>query len=127
MRLLLDTHTLLWYVSGQRELGSDAQDAIRDATNKAMVSMASFWEIAIKQSLGKLELHPNVDALVAKCEYAKIDLLPISVTHVKRLVTLPHHHRDPFDRMLVAQAMEEQFRIVSCDSALDAYGIQRIW
>lgn len=127
MKLLLDTHTLLWYVSGQRELGSNAQAAIRDSTNEAVVSMASLCEIAIKQSLGKLELHPDIDGLVAKCSFAQIDLLGISVRHVKRLVTLPHHHRDPFDRILAAQALEDGFRVVSCDPALDAYGVQRIW
>lgn len=127
MRLLLDTHTVLWYVSGQRDLGGDAQRAIRDATNEAWVSMASFWEIAIKQSLGKLELKPDIDALVSKCAFARIGLLPIAPAHAKRLVSLPHHHRDPFDRMLVAQALEEHFQIVSCDVLLDAYGIKRIW
>lgn len=127
MKLLLDTHTLLWYVSGQRELGSNAQTVIRDSANEAVVSMASLWEIAIKQSLGKLELHPDIDGLVAKCSFARIDLLGISVRHVKRLVTLPHYHRDPFDRILVAQALEDGFRVVSRDPALDAYGIERIW
>lgn len=127
MRLLLDTHTLLWYVSGEHELGANAQAAILDASNEAVVSIASFWEIAIKQNLGKLELRPDLDTLVAKSSFAGIGLLPISVSHAKRLVTLPHHHRDPFDRMLVAQALEEPLCVVSRDTAFDAYGVERIW
>jgi len=128
MTLLLDTHALIWLVVGDPRLSPDALAAIQRDDARNWLSVATLWEIAIKQSLGKLVLGDDAIArLVVRADADGIQLLPIAAAHCQRIVQLPSHHRDPFDRMLVAQAQEEGLSIVSADPALDAYDIKRIW
>lgn len=128
MKYLLDTHTLLWYTLGSPQLSSTACTLILESTNEILISPASFWEIAIKISLGRLALQKPYEDFVDAClnRYGFM-LLPISPKHTGAVITLPFHHKDPFDRLLVAQALIEKIPIVNCDALLDQYGIQRIW
>ena len=87
----------------------------------------SFWEMAIKSALGKLILPKSVELLWQEAEPAGIGVLPIQARHLTRLATLPHHHRDPFDRLMIAQALEEGWEVISSDDQWDAYGVTRIW
>ncbi len=128
MNSLLDSHTLLWFYLDAPELSRVAKDSIADAANQHFVSPASFWEIAIKVSVGKLRLHESFDEFIQHAIYDNgFTLLNVTPAHAAALITLPHHHRDPFDRMLIAQASVEGFAIVSADKALDDYAIRRIW
>ena len=128
MKLLLDTHTLLWYVNRDAQLSFSARALIDDLANEQIVSVVSLWEVTIKHSLGKLALNmPLVDLLALSSAQNPFHLLPIEPAHLLTLSGLPYHHNDPFDRLLVAQALTEKLPIVSIDAALDAYGIQRWW
>ena len=128
MRLLLDTHAFLWFFIGNTSLSATARALIEDESNEKFFSVASLWEIAIKVSIGKLTLSaPFDDIFPDQIANNGIDLLGITSAHVSAITTLPFHHRDPFDRLLIAQALIEQMQIVSADAALDAYSITRIW
>jgi PIN domain nuclease of toxin-antitoxin system len=128
MRLLLDTHAFLWFVWGAPELSSKARSLIEDRGNQSFVSIASLWEIAIKVGIGKLVLARPLDSfLIERLDGNGFDTLPIERSHIVRLATLPIHHRDPFDRLLVVQCLAEAMPLVSADSAFDAYGVQRLW
>ncbi len=128
MNLILDTHTFLWFTSASPELSATARDLIEDATNDLFLSVASPWEIGIKVSTGKLTLgRPINDFFERRMRETGVRLLPISLAHVACVATLPFHHRDPFDRMLIAQSLTESMNIVSADSVLDAYGVTRLW
>ncbi|HEX8671487.1 MAG TPA: type II toxin-antitoxin system VapC family toxin [Longimicrobium sp.] len=128
MRLLLDTHTVLWFLEGNPRLSRTARDLIEDLSNERLFSAAGAWEIAIKVSLGKLELHVPYERLVPGQLLANgIALLPLLPEHLTGVLALPFHHRDPFDRMLVAQAFAEEAVLVSADPVLDAYGVRRVW
>lgn len=128
MRVLLDTHSLLWFIDGSARLSPTARMLIEDADNQPFLSMASLWEIAIKLSIGKLSLGQPFDMLIPEqMRLNGIELLQIEMAHVMAVAKLPFHHRDPFDRLLIAQAMVEQIPIVSGDPASDAYGIKRLW
>jgi PIN domain nuclease of toxin-antitoxin system len=128
VRLLLDTHTLLWCFNGARSLSSPARRLIEDGGNEILVSAASAWEIATKVRLGKL---PTGEELIASFDryLAQLgcDALPISLEHALRAGKLPGEHRDPFDRMLIAQAQAENLPIVSNDRIFDVYAVHRIW
>jgi PIN domain nuclease of toxin-antitoxin system len=124
--LLLDTHTFIWYSEGSSDLPGGVRIRIEDA-DQVYVSIASLWEIAIKVSLGKLALQSDYTTLEAGLLSAGMSLLPISFADTVRVVSLPFHHRDPFDRILVAQAMNLNCPLVSRDNILDAYLIQRSW
>ena len=128
MRLLLDTHAFLWYVLDDPQLSSAAKAVIENQEADVFVSPASCWEIAIKISLGKYSLTVPFETFWQQGidQYA-FELLPIEVRHVAALINLPFHHRDPFDRLIVAQAMIERIPLISSDPVLDAYSIQRIW
>lgn len=128
MKLLLDTHALLWALEANPRLSRRALDAMRDATNPAWFSMASFWEIAIKRSLAKLRLPPDwLPRASAHMTDNAIGRLDIAPAHCQQVESLQHHHRDPFDRMLVAQALVEKLTIVSANATFDAYGVARLW
>lgn len=128
MRVLLDTHTFLWFIEGKPLLSITARQIVEDIANERLLSIASIWEAAIKFGTGKLELSQPFDILIPSQLHGNvITLLDITVAHTMRITTLPFHHRDPFDRMLVAQAMAENLPIVSADTIFDAYGIARIW
>jgi PIN domain nuclease of toxin-antitoxin system len=124
MNLLLDTQAFLWFESGDSRLSSAAKQIIQDPTNIKFISLATYWEIAIKDSLGKLELHISFDDLFDLKGYTH---LHIGGEHLKALRILPMLHRDPFDRLLIAQALAEQFSVVGSDSQFDLYGVKRIW
>lgn len=128
MKLLLDTHALLWFLGGSDRLSAPARTTIEDLSHTRLFSVAGAWEAAIKVSLGKLCLDVPFTRLIPGELHANaIDLLPIRPEHIVAVTNLPFHHRDPFDRMLVAQAMVEGATLVSADAVLDAYGIPRIW
>jgi len=128
VRLLLDTHTFLWFLLDDPHLSIPARDCIVDPTNDIEVSPATYWEIAIKISLGKYELPEPYDVFITREITANdFHILPIEPKHTAVLTTLPFHHRDPFDRLLIAQAMVEDIPIVSIDSVFDAYLIRRLW
>lgn len=128
MRALLDTHAFFWFVEDHPSLSPLGREIIADADNELLISPASYWEIAIKVSLGKWILNRPYEELleIAIVQYG-FQIIPILPIHTERLLTLPFHHRDPFDRMLVAQAIVEQIPIISSDIAIDAYAIQRKW
>ena len=128
MRLLLDTQAFLWFILAEPRLSATALGLITDPLNHKHVSPASYWEIAIKIRLGKYALpvpfEPFMSDQIARNYFT---ILPITVKHAAVLTTLPLHHRDPFNRLLIAQTMVEGMRIVSIDSVLDAYGVTRLW
>ncbi len=128
MRLLVDTHAFLWFANGQSELSSSAQALIESPENTVLLSVASLWEMAIKMSLSKLTLPKSLDTFVLDLVADNtITLLPIFLNHIAAIVDLPLHHKDPFDRMLIAQAKVERIPIISRDEAFDAYDIKRLW
>lgn len=128
MKLLLDTHAFLWFVGNDPRLSEKARLAIESSDHQKWVSVASCWEIAVKCGLGKLKLADAVDVFVPR-EIAtnRFSVLPIELRHVTFVADMANHHRDPFDRLLIAQASIESFEIVGCDTAFDAYGISRLW
>ncbi len=126
MAVLLDTHAFLWWCEDSPELSAKARVAI--AENDCFVSFASFWEIAIKVSLDKLRLPARPDKYVTEqMSLNGFDQLEIGFRQVMRTAALPWHHRDPFDRLLIAQALEQQIAMVSRDPLIEAYGVARIW
>ncbi|TWT50406.1 PIN domain protein [Rubripirellula amarantea] len=128
MRVLLDTHALYWFIEGDVKLSKTAAAVIGDPNNTILFSPASYWEMAIKISLGKWQLNqPYADFIdIALVDYG-FEILNISPGHTAELLNLPFHHRDPFDRLLVAQAIAEGIEIVSADTQFDAYPVQRTW
>lgn len=128
MRLLLDTHTLLWFFMGNSQLTDQVRDLIEDTQNQKLIGVASVWEMAIKQSQNKLNLQNNAaDYIEEKIKWSDFELLPIHLNHLRLLSHLPFYHKDPFDRLLIVQSIEENIPILSKDIAFDAYPIQRIW
>ncbi len=128
MTYLLDTHALVWFMSGDSQLSARARILIDDEANELYFSVAGLWEIAIKYSLGKLNLHRPFDELFpAQLELNSINVLDISVEHLKTVCKLPFHHRDPFDRLIVAQSVVENLPIISTDAVLDRYSVNRLW
>src|SRR5262249_40614974 len=128
MRFLVDTQAFLWFVMGDARISATARSLIEDENNERLLSIASPWEIAIKVSIGKLTLLEPFDVLVPReIQQNDFQLLAIELRHLGTVVTLPLHHRDPFDRVLVAQARVENVPIVSSDAVFDAYGISRLW
>ena len=128
MKLLLDTHAFLRWVAASGELSRKAKSAIGSARNECFVSVASGWEIAIKVSLGKLRIEGALDRFLPEQLAANgFRPLAIDLKHAARVATLPFHHRDPFDRLLVAQALEEDLAVVTADPVFAKYGVNRIW
>jgi PIN domain nuclease of toxin-antitoxin system len=124
VRLLLDSHVFLWWVRADPALSRRARAAIGDVGNECFLSHASVWEMAIKASLGKLELTTSVERFVSEqCELNDIRPLAIALAHVVAVERLPFHHRDPFDRLLVVQARHEGMTLISHDPSLKAYGV----
>ena len=124
--MLLDTHTLLWFFDNNSKLPLAVRERIENA-DAVFASIISFWEIAIKLGLGKLEIKYSFHELPQLLSQLKIQLLPLSFADTEQHLTLPLHHRDPFDRMLVAQSITNSLIIVSQDKQLDSYPIQRLW
>jgi PIN domain nuclease of toxin-antitoxin system len=130
VRLLLDTHALLWYATNDPQLSKAAADSIVDPANDVFMSPASYWEIAIKVSIGKLALtRPYEDFIDVCVNQYRFAILPVEPRHTALVSRLPFPpgHRDPFDRLIVAQASVEGMSIVSADAQLDAYGVPRLW
>lgn len=123
-RLLVDSHVLLWHVLDDSRLGPAPTAAIEADDAQVVVSVASLWEIAIKSGLGKLQAP---DDLPERVEELGFESLTVTPEHAWRVRSLPHHHRDPFDRLLIAQAQLERLPIVSADSAFDAYDVDLVW
>jgi PIN domain nuclease of toxin-antitoxin system len=128
MRLLLDTHTFLWFVLNDPQLSRPADALISDASNEMLVSPATYWEMAIKVAKKKLDLFaPYDDFLKRGIEGNGFKILPIETTHTSLLVSMPLHHKDPFDRLIISQALGERIPVISVDAAFDAYGVTRFW
>jgi PIN domain nuclease of toxin-antitoxin system len=128
MRVLLDTHAVLWWVDQDSLLSRPSHAAIADPANELLVSAATIWEIAIKLGLGKLSLSmPYREWMNQALTGLQASLLPITVDYAERQAELPTHHRDPFDRLLIAQALVEDVPVVSAETTFERYGVIRIW
>ena len=128
MKYLLDTHSLLWFLAGDEQLSAQAQQLIENESNEMFISVASLWEIAIKVSLHKLHLSQPFEQLFpAQLERNSIEILNISLPHLSTLSRLPFHHRDPFDRLIIAQSLTDNIPIIGVDSTFDLYDVQREW
>jgi PIN domain nuclease of toxin-antitoxin system len=127
MKALLDTHTFLWAISGNEKLSRRAGEIFAGPSD-LWLSVASIWEILIKVRIGKIPLPQPAGAyLVKKLAENRIEILDVSLDHVLRIESLPNHHNDPFDRMLIAQSLEEKLPLVSSDTVLQRYEIELIW
>jgi PIN domain nuclease of toxin-antitoxin system len=127
MRYLIDTHTLLWYLDGSHQLSMTARSMIDDQNISVYVSIINFWEIAVKQSIGKLDCYESVDTIYRKINDAGVQIIELKMEHLIPLTALPFHHRDPFDRLLVATCKVENFIFVSQDSVFKEYQVEVIW
>ncbi|HUH03640.1 MAG TPA: type II toxin-antitoxin system VapC family toxin [Kofleriaceae bacterium] len=128
MKLLLDTQAFLWFASGHPRLSKKARRRIEDSRHDKYLSIASVWEMAIKLGLGKLRLQvPLAEFIEVGATENGIGLLGIEKEHAIRVATLPDHHRDPFDRLLAAQALAEGMTVVGRDDQFDGYGVRRVW
>jgi PIN domain nuclease of toxin-antitoxin system len=124
VRLLIDSHAFLWWSEDSPALGSAARSAIADPVNEALISVAALWELTIKASSGKLTLPADLETMAATLGFS---VLSINFMHLRRLGLLPRVHRDPFDRMMIAQALAEGIPIITGDRAFAAYGVQTVW
>jgi len=128
VRVLLDTHTLLWWLAGDRQLSERARLTVADEANQVFVSAVSAWEVATKYRIGKLPgAGPLAVDFAREVRQQGFSELPITITHGQVAGTLLGEHRDPFDRMLVAQTREEKMALVSNDASFDAFAVERIW
>ena len=127
MNFLIDTHAFLWYIQASDQLSPKAADILEDPNQNLYFSIASLWEISIKMGLGKLKLDNSFHELEALLSRLSIEILPITFADTDTYLGLPLHHRDPFDRMLITQAMNRSLSIITADSAFDAYSIDRVW
>jgi PIN domain nuclease of toxin-antitoxin system len=126
--VLLDTHAFIWWARDDAPLSRRARATIAEGANECLFSIASAWEIAIKVSLGKLPVSGRLEQVIPEQLAANgIAMLPIEIGHVARVANLPFHHRDPFDRLLAAQALEEGVAIISSDEVFERYGVTRVW
>lgn len=131
MRYLIDTHIFIWFIQNSPDLKQAIRDLIEDANNEVLISIGSVWEVSIKNSLGKLHLTKGFSAMSGYLNDNSIDILPITFAHTVENNKLPFHHRDPFDRIIVAQAIVENMDFISADAVFDDYltdkSIKRIW
>jgi PIN domain nuclease of toxin-antitoxin system len=125
---VLDTHTFLWFIGGNSRLTGKARQMIEDMDNERLLSAASLWEMAVKVSIGKLETDiPFEKVITEQVAMNAIHVLPIRALDVLTVSRLPFHHRDPFDRLIIAQAMTENAPIISIDTCFDSYPVKRLW
>jgi PIN domain nuclease of toxin-antitoxin system len=128
MRALLDTHVFLWWIVGDSALSSRVSAIIGDSTNDLFLSAASAWEIAIKARLGRLDLSGAPEVVIPEqMALNAIQSLPVQISHALHVYTLPDHHRDPFDRLLVAQSQLENMPIITADPQIARYAVEVIW
>ncbi len=127
MAILLDTHAFLWFVSGDRKLPNSIRDKIKDINQPCFLSAASLWEIAIKKQLGKLELNISLNELFAFTERNQIEIIQLTLDHLLTLSKLPNHHSDPFDRLIISQAISENLILISRDKEIKKYKVKHEW
>jgi len=131
MRLLLDTHSFLWFINGDSNLSVAARQLIEDTENEKLLSIASLWEMSIKASIGRLKLDFTFpDIVIDHVEGNAMALLPVRPGHLEVLRSLPFHHKDPFDRLIIAQSLSEDMTVLGRDAAFDAYsenGVRTTW
>ncbi len=128
MKIIIDTQSLIWLAENNPNLSAKARQAIENTANQCFVSLASFWEMSIKMNLGKLAVKGlSLSEFMQEIDETTVQTLGISKAHILQNGTLPFHHRDPFDRLIISQSLVENMQIVSNDEAFDAYGITRIW
>ena len=127
MQLLLDTHPFIWFINGDNHLPEKIKSLIADVENECFLSVASIWEIAIKTSLGKLELQSGFDRITDFLFDNDIEILPIKFVHLQTLLKLEYYHRDPFDRIVISQGIAENLTVLSKDEIFDKYPIKLIW
>jgi len=124
MRFLIDTHILIWFLERNSSLAAEKRDLIVDASSDVSVSIASLWELAVKLSLRKIRLSRTLSDVIGELAALDISQLDIRPRHVLAIEDLPFHHKDPFDRMIIAQAMVEQIPIITADPTFQNYGVQ---
>jgi len=128
VKILLDTHAFLWFVMDSSKISKRATSLIESTENEVYLSVASIWEMAIKVSIGKLRIDESFeDFIMPELESNQFSLLNIEVRHLGKVVNLPFHHRDPFDRLLAAQSLTMNMPILSRDTAFDLYDVERLW
>lgn len=131
MKFIIDTHTFLWFVAGSLELSETARELIKNDNNDIFISIASLWEISIKTAIGKLQILGSYDTVINDVVDNEIEILPINFAHTVMQNKLPFHHRYPFDRIIVSQAIVEHKSLISCDKIFDVYLkeklVRRIW
>lgn len=127
MQVLLDTHALIWFFNGDNSLSTTAKNLIENPASTCWVSIASIWELSIKTSIGKLQLSGKLAEVEGFITASGMQLLPISFEHLLRLQSLPFHHRDPFDRLLIAQALTEKLALLTRDAFFAAYEVPLVW
>ena len=128
MKILLDTHVFIWWITDSARLSSRAREILADSRNALVWSAASSWEIAIKASLGRIDMPNPIGAFLAEqLRLQRVDPIPVEHSHACRVAELPLRHRDPFDRLLVAQALVEGLPILTADRQLEPYGVETVW
>jgi len=127
MNLLLDTHAFLWFIGGDKQLPDKSVELIKNTENNCYLSIASLWEIAIKFSLGKIELKNGFEELNKIIQHSEIEILPLSFDHLKQLTKLDFHHRDPFDRIIISQGISEKLTVVTKDDNFGKYEVPIVW
>ena len=127
MQILLDTHTYLWFINGDKQLSEKAKKIITDNGNEIFVSIVSLWEISIKLKTDKLKLDFSFSSLREKLNKDGFKILPVSFSDTETILSLPLHHRDPFDRMLIAQSINNNLTIISRDKNFKMYSIKLVW
>jgi len=131
MQYLIDTHVFLWFVSNSKELSQTAKSLIEDETNEIFISIASLWEISIKTALGKLTINGKYASVIDDLTDNSIEILPINFAHTVEQNKLPFHHKDPFDRIIISQAIVENMNFISADAIFNNYfkgkSVKRIW
>ena len=126
-RFLLDTHVFLWLIQGDPQLIDRARSIIADDASQLNFSVVSIWEIAIKLNIGKLKIEHSIEDIYQLLAQLKIEILPIDRSDLDRYLTLPLHHRDPFDRLIISQAIDRELILISSDGSFEPYPVQRLW
>ena len=131
MKYLIDTHTFLWFTNGSFEISKTAKSIIENRDNEIFISIASLWEISIKSALGKLYINGSFESVLEDVIINNIEIISINFNHLIIQNNLPFHHKDPFDRIIISQAINDNCNIIGCDEAFDKYltnqSIKRIW
>lgn len=127
MKYLLDTHALIWALENDDKLSMTARNIIEDSNNIIFVSITSIWEIAIKISIGKLKLSQSLENIIISLQEQDVLLLPIQPAHILKLLDLPFEHNDPFDRLMIAQCLQENIAFISNEALFLRYGVNRVW